>query len=480
MKAAIEKTGFYQFYTQFTKKGCRLSGVAGISAGCAMIALFRRHVVRLRLVLAACIAIFGLGCVGTWEEYNDSRGAGKADSEVAIFKAHLDNTRRIVSASDEQIEYQYDPVQAQAPWSAGHPLIRLMPGQYKISVNTWPFGTQFEFEVDLKAGHKYKVETYLCNFECRKDGKPYRHDRWIEDITAHEPVSGVVSECYFAKARQRERRKVPCPDEDADRGARSAGKATTAAVIVGEDETDSGGTGMPTAAAAADSGGKFDSRDAGKATAAAATEDEDEIDSRAAGTAMAATATDDEEEIDSRSAAMATTAAATDDKEKIDSRDAGKATAVAAAGGEAKVDFHGADMANAAAAIFKVHMEKTRRITSTSDGRIEYQYDPELKRVPRSDPHSMLRLLPGRYTIAAETWPFGSLNEFEADLKAGHTYEVATSLCSFECISTGEPYRHDRWIQDLTAGERISGVISECYLGKKRGRDRQKVPCPDD
>ena len=71
----------------------------------------------------------------------------------------------------------------------------------------------YEFEVDLKAGHIYKVETFLCNLECILDGEPYRHDRWVQDLTTDEPISGVVSECYVGKKRQRERPKVPCPDD---------------------------------------------------------------------------------------------------------------------------------------------------------------------------------------------------------------------------------------------------------------------------
>jgi hypothetical protein len=46
--------------------------------------------------------------------------------------------------------------------------------------------------------------------------------------------------------------------------------------------------------------------------------------------------------------------------------------------------------------------------------------------------------------------------------------------------ATIQPYRHDRWIRDMTTDERISDIVSECYLGKKRGRERQQVPCPDD
>jgi hypothetical protein len=176
-----------------------------------MIALELRYSDKLRLLLVASLVTVSLSCA-TWENYRDSRGAGKADAEVAIFKAHLTNTRRIDSASEGRIEYQYNPEQKKAPWSVPHSRIRLLPGQYTITAKTRPFDSLYEFEVDLKAGHIYKVETFLCNFECRKNGKPYRHDRWIQDLTTRERISGVVSECYLGKKRQRERRKVPCPD----------------------------------------------------------------------------------------------------------------------------------------------------------------------------------------------------------------------------------------------------------------------------
>ena len=353
---------------------------------------------RLRLLLVASLVTASYGCA-TWEDYRDSSGVGKPDAEVAIFKAHLDNTRRIVSASDGRIEYQYNPTQKQTPWPAAHQRIRLLPGQYIITAKTWPFGSLYEFEVDLKAGHTYKVETFLCNFECRGKGKPYRHDRWIQDLTTHEPISGVVSECYLAKPRGAERRRVPCPAEEDDSDSRRASKANKAM--------------------AKDQEGDRDSSGAGKADVEVAKDEEDD-------------------------------------------RDSG-----------------GADKAEAEVVIFKAHLPNTRRIVSVSDGSIAYQYNPEMKSTQRSDPHLPIRLLPGHYTITSKTWPFGSLYEFEVDLKAGHIYEVETALCSWECISTGEPYRHDRWIQDLTAGKRISGVVSECYLGKKRQREREKVPCPD-
>ena len=132
-------------------------------------------------------------------------------------------------------------------------------------------------------------------------------------------------------------------------------------------------------------------------------------------------------------------------------------------------------------ALFKAHQDNIRRIVSASDGSMAYQYDPELKRTKGSSGSGLLiGLPPDRYIITVKTWPFGSLYEFEVDLQAGHTYEVQTYLCAFECISTGGPYRHDRWIQDLTTGKRISDIVSECYLGKKRQRERRKVPCPDD
>ena len=354
---------------------------------------------RLRLLLMASIATIILGC-GTWVDYRDSSGAGKANTEVAIFKAHLEDTRRIVSASDERVEYEYDPAQKPTLGFAAHPRIRLQPGQYTITAETWPFGSQYEFKVDLEAGHVYKVQTALCSLECIAAGKPYRHDRWSQDITARKRISDVVSECYSKKKRQGERQKVPCPVEEDTRDTGDADKASAAAA-----------------------GAEADTRDAGDA--------------------------------DKASAAMA--------KVEKDSRDAGDAGEV-----------------NAEVAIFNVHQDNTRQIVSASDGRIEYHYNQKLKRTKQKDPHIPIQLVPNQYKITVKTWPFGTLYEFEVDLKAGHTYVLETDLCAFDCISTGEPYRHDRWIQDLTIGDRISDIVSECYLGKKRRRDRQKVPCPDD
>ena len=375
-----------------------------------------RYMGRLRLLLVACLATISLGCA-TWEDLRNSSGASKSNAEVAIFKAHLDNTRRIVSASDGRIEYQYDPSQTRPLGFSTHPRVKLLPGQYIITVKTWPFGSLYEFKVELKAGHVYKVETYLCSMECISKGKPYRYDMWVQDFTTRKRISDIVSECYLGKKRQRERRKVPCPDEE---NSCSAGKANAEAVKNEEKFPNSGGFIKPNAEVT-----------------------KDEESSRDAGSVVNANAEAAKEEKDPR-------------------------------------DASGVVNANAEVAIFKAHLDNTRRIVSASDGHIEYQYDPELKRTKRSGPDLLIGLLPGQHILTVKTWPFGSLYEFEVDLKAGHTYEVQTDLCAFECISVGEPYRHDRWIQDLTTGERISDIVSECYLGKKRQRERRKVPCPDE
>ncbi len=378
-----------------------------------------KYMDRLRLLFMASIAIIILGC-GTWVDYRDSSGAGKANTEVAIFKAHLEDTRRIVSASDERVEYEYDPAQKPTLGFAAHPRIRLQPGQYTITAETWPFGSRYEFKVNLEAGHVYKVQTALCSLECIAAGKPYRHDRWIQDITARKRISDVVSECYSKKKRQGERQKVPCPVEEETRDTGDADKASAAATKAEENTRDAGDAGKTSAAAVKSEEG---TRDAGDADKASAVVDNSEEDTRGAG-------------------------------------DAGEV--------------------NAEVAIFNVHQDNTRQIVSASDGRIEYHYNQKLKRTKQKDPHIPIQLVPDQYTITVKTWPFGTLYEFEVDLKAGHTYVLETDLCAFDCISTGEPYRHDRWIQDLTTGDRISDIVSECYLGKKRRRDRQKVPCPDD
>ncbi len=374
---------------------------------------------RLRLLFMASIAIIILGC-GTWVDYRDSSGAGKANTEVAIFKAHLEDTRRIVSASDERVEYEYDPAQKPTLGFAAHPRIRLQPGQYTITAETWPFGSRYEFKINLEAGHVYKVQTALCSLECIAAGKPYRHDRWIQDITARKRISDVVFECYSKKKRQGERQKVPCPVEEETRDTGDADKASAAATKAEENTRDAGDAGKTSAAAVKSEEG---TRDAGDADKASAVVDKSEEDTRGAG-------------------------------------DAGEV--------------------NAEVAIFNVHQDNTRQIVSASDGRIEYHYNQKLKRTKQKDPHIPIQLVPNQYKITVKTWPFGTLYEFEVDLKAGHTYVLETDLCAFDCISTGEPYRHDRWIQDLTIGDRISDIVSECYLGKKRRRDRQKVPCPDD
>ncbi len=398
-----------------------------------------KYMDRLRLLFMASIAIIILGC-GTWVDYRDSSGAGKANTEVAIFKAHLEDTRRIVSASDERVEYEYDPAQKPTLGFAAHPRIRLQPGQYTITAETWPFGSQYEFKVDLEAGHVYKVQTALCSLECIAAGKPYRHDRWIQDITARKRISDVVSECYSKKKRQGERQKVPCPVEEETRDTGDADKASAAATKAEENTRDTGDADKASAAATKAEENTRDAGDAGKTSAAAVKSEE--------GT---------------RDAGDADKASAVVDNSEEDTRGAGDAGEV-----------------NAEVAIFNVHQDNTRQIVSASDGRIEYHYNQKLKRTKQKDPHIPIQLVPNQYKITVKTWPFGTLYEFEVDLKAGHTYVLETDLCAFDCISTGEPYRHDRWIQDLTIGDRISDIVSECYLGKKRRRDRQKVPCPDD
>ena len=424
--------------TEIDVKGCRITGASGILLAITMIAFMQRYMDRLCLILVASLAAASLSCTATWEEYRGSRGAGKADEKVAIFKAHLDDTHRIVSASDERIEYQYDPAQKRTGWFDTHPLIRLLPGQYTITAKTWPFNSLNEFDVNLEAGHKYKVETSLCSFECVSAGKPYRHDRWIQDIKTGQRISDVVSECYLGKKNKR--RKVPCPDDE----------------------------------------GYRENLGTGKTSAEEPRDEEGHLDSSSEGKANGAVAIDKEGHREIRGADKASEKAVLDEEATHDSRSAGKASAVVAKDEDGYRQAHGADKADTDVAIFKTRLDDTRQIVSASDERIDYQYNPELKRTQRSSPHSLIRLLPGQYTITAKTWPFGSLYEFEVDLKAGHIYEIETSLCSLKCISAGKPYRHDRWIQDITTGQRISGVVSECYLGKKRRRERLRVPCPDD
>ena len=344
-------------------------------------------------------------------------------------------------------------------WSAQHPRIRLLPGQYTITAKTWPFGSLYEFEVDLEAGHRYKVETSLCSLECLRIGEPNRHDRWIQDLTTGERVSDTVSECYLAKTRQRERRRVPCPAEEDYRDLRRADKANVKVAIDEEDYREL--------------------RSADKTNVEVAIDEEDYRDLRSAGKANAEMATDEEGYRNSRSAGKSNAEMATDEEGYRNSRNASKANAEIAKNEEDYRNSRSAGKENAKVAIFKAHLANTRQIVNASDGRVEYQYNPELERTQRSAPNSLIRLLPGQYTVTAKTWPFGSLSEFEVDLKAGHIYEVETSLCSLECVLTGEPHRHERWIQDLTTGKRISGVVSECYLAKKRQRERRKVPCPE-
>ena len=401
-----------------------------------------RYLGRFRLLVVAGVATLGAGCA-TWEDYRDSSGAGKAGSEVAVFKANVADTRRIVSADDGRTEYQSDAAPKGGLRSASHLRIRLLPGQYTVTAKTWPFGSVYEFDVDLKAGHTYKVETALCSLECLSAGKPNRHDRWIEDLTTRERVSVVVSECYLAKQRRGERRRVSCPDVEAN----DFGRAGKTGVAVATSEADNRG-----------------SRSLGKAKAVAAVDEEDHRESRNAGEGNAAVASEEKHYRGSRSLGKAQPVVAVVEEDYRESRSAGEGSAA---------------VAIAEVAVFKVHPARTRRIVNAADGRVEYHHDRNQKQTQRSGPSSSIRLQPGQYTITAETWPFGSLYEFEVELQAGHTYQVETSLCSLKCITSGEPNRHDRWVQDLTAGERISAVVSECYLGKRRGRDRQKVPCPD-
>jgi len=379
----------------------------------------QKYMSKLRIVVVASLLAVSLGCA-TWEDYHAASGAGKANAEAAIFKAHLENTHRIAKASDGHIEYQVDPDQTLALGLVAHPRVRLLPGQYIVTIKTWPFGSLHDFEVDLQAGHVYQVETHLCSFECISSGKPYRYDMWIQDFTTRERISDIVSECYWGEKRQRERQKVPCPPNEVPHDTGASGKSDP------EDAKD--------AAEAPDSHG-----------------------------------------------ADRTHPDAVKDKEDVsEAGSADKPQPEVAKGKNDAAEFCGVRTENPDVAVFKAVVDSTRRISDAVSGQIAYQYDPERKRPKRSDTDIPIELQPGQYTITVKTRPFGSLVEFEVDLRAGHVYELQTYLCAFECISTGEPYRHDQWIQDLTTGKRISGIVSECYIGKKRGRERQKVACPDD
>lgn len=150
-------------------------------------------------MMAGLLAL-SLGCA-TWEDYRGASGAGKANEEVAVFKAHLENTHRIVSASDGSVAYRVDPGQTLALRFAAHPRVQLLPGQHVVTIKTWPFGSLVDLDLDLRAGHMYELQTYLCAFECISTGEPYRHDRWIQDLTACERISDIVSECYLGKKK---------------------------------------------------------------------------------------------------------------------------------------------------------------------------------------------------------------------------------------------------------------------------------------
>ncbi|MDJ0860612.1 MAG: hypothetical protein QNJ82_00055 [Gammaproteobacteria bacterium] len=441
-----------------------------------------RYLGRFRLLVVAGVATLGAGCA-TWEDYRDSSGAGKAVAEVAVFKANVADTRRIVNADDGRTEYQSDAAPKGGLRSASHLRIRLLPGQYTVTAKTWPFGSVYEFDVDLKAGHTYKVETSLCSLKCLSAGTPNRHDRWIEDMTTRERVSAVVSECYFAKQRSGQRRRVPCPEVEPNEFS-SAGNPGAAVAAGEEDNRVPRSLGKAKAVVAVDEEDYSESRKAGEGSAAVASEEEDYRDPRSSGKAQPVMSVVEEEYREFRNAGEGNAAMASEEEDYRDPRGSGKAQPVVAVVEEDYRESRSAGEGSAAVAIaevavFKVHPARTRRIVNAADGRVEYHHDRNKKQTQRSGPSSSIRLQPGQYTITAETWPFGSLYEFEVELQAGHTYQVETSLCSLKCITSGEPNRHDRWVQDLTAGERISAVVSECYLGKRRGRDRQKVPCPD-
>jgi hypothetical protein len=180
-----------------------------------MIDFMRRFVHRLGVVLIACLAAVSAGCV-TWEEHPGSRGTGKEDAEVAIFRAGH-RVHRIVSTADLHEEYERI-VKSELFIPPGH-ILRLLPGHYRITVFGFERVWSDEFEVNLRAGHTYEEEADLCYFGCGGTwSNPFRMDHWIKDITTSLRVSDVKYRCWTgepswsSKTRIESVRFVPCRD----------------------------------------------------------------------------------------------------------------------------------------------------------------------------------------------------------------------------------------------------------------------------
>jgi len=77
----------------------------------------------------------------------------------------------------------------------------LVPGIYKITygrkfkpkLESWGSG-----QVELKAGHKYRVNHYLCMITC----SPRIATAWFEDITTGEVVSGYKLDDYNKQCKR--------------------------------------------------------------------------------------------------------------------------------------------------------------------------------------------------------------------------------------------------------------------------------------
>jgi hypothetical protein len=180
-----------------------------------MIDFMRKFVHRLGVVLIACLAAVSAGCV-TWEEHPGSRGTGKEDCEVAIFRAGP-MVHRIVSTADQHEEYERI-VKSELFTPPGH-ILRLLPGQYRITVFGFVRVWSDEFEVNLRAGHTYEDEVDLCYFGCGSTSNPFRMGHWIQDITTGEIISDVKYRCWTgdprswsSKKRIESMRFVPCRD----------------------------------------------------------------------------------------------------------------------------------------------------------------------------------------------------------------------------------------------------------------------------
>lgn len=128
------------------------------------------------VLLSAIVAAAGCTTFRYKREYASANGAGRPDSEVAVFRSS--DAWRIIRTSDGSVQFQQGP-------KPHDQLIRLLPGEYMVSLGMFE---PIDFVVRMEARHVYEVRAENHVMWSRLG---HRTDYWIHDVTNDRAISDV-------------------------------------------------------------------------------------------------------------------------------------------------------------------------------------------------------------------------------------------------------------------------------------------------